>query len=177
MEQSAVNNQPVKKAGRINWVVVSVTAVVVAALIFGGGLVASNLLAQNRRGEGGFGGFRPEFQIQAATELPTETATLTGVVTNRTGNMVSVGQRPNAGSTALIEVTVDASTTVYHDTTQRNFNPQQPPSGPIQQTVEPGKVDGISTNSRVTIWGVQNGNQLTAKVLVYTDPLAFRPPQ
>ena len=102
MEQSAANNQPVKKAGRINWVVVSVTAVVVAALIFGGGLVASNLLAQNRRGEGGFGGFRPEFQIQAATELPTETATLTGVVTNRTGNTLSVGQRPNAGSTALI---------------------------------------------------------------------------
>ncbi len=184
MEQSAANNQPVNKAGRINWTVVSVTAVVVAAVIFGGGLFASNLLAQNRRGEGGFGGFRPDFQIQAAKELPTEAATLTGVVTSREGNILSVGQRGNfrpgggnGGSTTLVDVIIDANTTLYHDTTQMNFNPQQPPSGAIQQTIEAGNVDGISTNSRVTIWGTQNGNQLTAKVLVYTDPLAFRPPQ
>ena len=183
-QPTAVSNQPVKEAGRINWVVVSVTAIIVAAVIFGGGLFVSNLLAQNRRGEGGFGGFRPEFQIQAAKELPTEAAALTGVVTSREGNTLSVGQRGNFrpggnndGSTTLVDVLIDANTTLYHDTTQMNFNPQQPPSGTLQQTVEPGNVDGISTNSRVTIWGTQTGNQLTAKVLVYTDPLAFRPPQ
>jgi hypothetical protein len=184
MEQPAASSQPVKKAGRINWIVVGGVAVVVAALIFVGGTLAANRFATPERGEGGFGGFRPDFQIQAAKELPTEAATLNGVVTSRNGNTLSVGQRSgfrqsggNSANTTLVDVIIDANTTLYHDTTQMNFNRQQPPSGPIQQTVEPGNVDGISTNSRVTIWGTQSGNQLTAKVLVYTDPLAFRAPQ
>jgi len=183
MEQPAVSSEPVKKTGRINWVVVSIVAVVVAALVFAGGTLAANRLATPERG--GFGNFRPDFQIQAAKELPTEAATLNGVVTSRNGNTLSVGQRGGfrpgggngGGNTTLVDVIVDANTTLYHDTTQMNFNGQQPPSGPIQQTVEPGNVEGISTNSRVTIWGTQSGNQLTAKMLVYTDPLAFRPPQ
>ncbi len=190
MEQKTADSQPAKKPGRINWVVVSGVAVVVAALVFVGGTLAANRLATPERGEGGFGGFRPDFQIQAAKELPTEAATLNGVVTSRNGNTLSVGQRGgfrpgggggngggNGANTTLIDVVIDSNTTLYHDTTQLNFNGQQPPSGSIQQTVEPGNVDGISTNSRVTIWGTQTGNQLTAKVLVYTDPLAFRPPQ
>jgi hypothetical protein len=111
------------------------------------------------------------------------------VVTNRNGNTLSVGQRGGfrpgsgnsgggntGGNTTLVDVIIDANTTLYHDTTQMNFNPQQPPGGPIQQTVEPGNAEAISTNSQVTIWGTQTGNQLTAKVLVYTDPLAFRQP-
>ncbi len=176
-----------KKKGRINWVVVSLVAVVVAALVFAGGTFATGLLARPERGgEGGFfNGQRPEFQIQAAKELPTDTATLRGVVTNRNGNTLSVGQRGgfqpgssnSGGNTTLVDVIIDSNTTVYHDTTQMNFNGQQPPSGPIQQTVEPGRVDAISTNSRVTVWGTQTGNQLTATVLVYTEPQGFRPPQ
>jgi hypothetical protein len=196
MEQTTTDNQPAKKPRRINWMTVGIVAVVVAALIFAGGALATNSLAQPRRGgEGGaFGGFRPDFQIQAAKELPTEAATLNGVVTNRNGNTLSVGQRGGfrpgsgnsgggnaggnaGGNTTLVDVIIDANTTLYHDTTQMNFNPQQPPGGPIQQTVEPGNADAISTNSQVTIWGTQTGNQLTAKVLVYTDPLAFRQPQ
>ena len=191
MEQKTSDAQPAKQPNRTNWKVVSIVAAVVAALVFAGGALATNILARpDRGGEGGaFGGQRPNFQMQAAKELPTEAATLNGVVTNRNGNTLSVGQRPGfggggnggtgggTGTTTLVDVVIDANTTLYHDTTQRNFNGQQPPSGPIQQTVEPGNVDGISTNSRVTIWGTQTGNQLTAKVLVYTDPLAFRQPQ
>ncbi len=185
MEQKTADCQPAKKPGRINWLVVGGVAVVVAALIFVGGTLAANRFATPERGEGGaFGGFRGDFQIQAAKELPTEAATLNGVVTSRNGNTLAVGQRGgfrqgggNGANTTLVDVSIDSNTTLYHDTTQMNFNPQQPPSGAIQQTVEPGNVEAISTNSRVTIWGTQSGNQLTATVLVYTDPLAFRPPQ
>jgi hypothetical protein len=190
MEQKTSNSQPIKKSGRINWVVVSIVAVVVAALVFAGGTFAAGLLAAPRRGgDGGFGGQRPNFQIQAAKELPADAPTLRGVVTRRTGNTLSVGQRngfgPGGGnggggdnvSTILVDVVIDANTSLYHDTTQINFNGQRPPDGTIQQTIEPGAVDVISTNSRVTIWGTQTGNQLAAKVLVYTDPQAFRPPQ
>ncbi|HZY40913.1 MAG TPA: hypothetical protein VFF59_02835 [Anaerolineae bacterium] len=188
MEQKTSDSQPAKKPGHINWVVVGIVAAVVAALIFAGGtFAAGRLAAPGRGGEGGFGGQRANFQIQAAKELPTDTPTLSGVVTQRTGNSLSVGQRnggfaPGGGNgtnetTTLVDVVITADTTIYHDTTQLNFNGQQPPGGAVQQTVEPGKVDSISTNSRVTVWGTQNSTQLTAKVLVYTDPLAFRAPQ
>ncbi len=187
MEQKTSDAQPAKKPGGIRWPVVSIVAAVVAVLVFAGGALAANFLAAPPRGgEGGFfNGQRPNFQIQAAKELPAEAATLQGVVTNRTGNSLSVGQRNGgfapggntSGNTNLVDVIVDSNTTLYHDTTQMNFSREQPPSGPIQQTVEPGKVDAIGTNSRVTVWGTQTGNQLTAKVLVYTDPQGFRPPQ
>ncbi|MFN8595391.1 MAG: hypothetical protein U0559_04300 [Anaerolineae bacterium] len=186
MEQKTADNQPAPKAKRTNWKVVSVVAVVVGALVFGGGLVTSNILAQSRRGPGGF---RPEFQIQAAKELPTEVATLRGILVQKNGNTLSVGQRNGGGfgggnggggnnaNTNLIDVVIDANTTLYHDTTQFNFNGQQPPSGTIQQTVEPGTIDAISTNSRITVWGTQSGNQIAAKVVVYSDPQTFRQPQ
>jgi hypothetical protein len=183
--ESQIPAAPAKKTGRINWVVVGVTAAVVAALMFAGGVLATNVLARPGRGGGGgfFNGQRPNFQIQAAKELPTEPATLNGVVTGRNGNTLSVEQRGgfraggNNANTNLVDVVIDANTTLYHDTTQLNFNSQQPPSGTIQQTVEPGSADAISTNSRVTVWGTQSGNQLTATVLVYTDPQSFQPPQ
>jgi len=186
MHEQTSNGQAAKKPGRINWVVVGIVAVAVAALVFGGGLVTSNILAQSRRGPGGF---RPEFQIQAAPELPTEAATLRGVLVQRNGNTLSVGQRNGGGfgggngggsgnsNTNLVDVVIDANTTLYHDTTQFNFNGQQPPSGTIQQTVEPGKVDSINTNSRITVWGTQSGTQIAAKVVVYSDPQTFRQPQ
>ena len=187
MEQKTADSQPAKSPGRIKWVVVGIVAAVVAAIIFAGGtFVTGQLAAARRGGEGGaFGGQRANFQTQAAKELPTDAATLSGVVTQRTGNSLSVGQRNGGGfapgggnaSTTLVDVVIDANTTLYHDTTPLNFNGQQPPSSPVQQTVEPGTVDAIDTNSRVTVWGAQTGTQLTAKVLVYTDPLAFRQPQ
>ena len=180
MEQKAADSQPIKHPRRINWVVVGIVAAVVAALIFAAGTFAAGRLAPTRRGgEGGFGGQRPNFQTQAAKELPIDTPALNGVVTQRTGNGLSVGQRNGGGtgSPTPVEVVIDMNTTLYHDTTPMNFNGQQPPSGAVQQTVEPGTVDAISPNSRVTVWGAQTGAQLTAKVLVYSDPSAFRAPQ
>jgi hypothetical protein len=131
------------------------------------------------RGEGSFGQ-RPNFQIEAAKELPTTTPTVRGVLTKRADNVLTVGVRngfPGSGDNGaaqIMDVVVSGDTTIYHDITQMDFN-GQPPSGPIQQKVEPGSLDGINTNSRVTVWGDQNGNQITAKVLVYSDPQSFRP--
>ena len=172
MEQKTADSQPVKNPGRTRWVV-GIVAAVVAVLIFAAGtFVAGRLTAPGRGGAGGLGGQRPNFQTQAAKELPTDTPALSGVVSQRTGNSLSVGQRNGGGngSPTPVEVVIDANTTLYHDTTQVNFNAQQPPSGAVQQTVEPGTVDAINTNSRVTVWGAQTGAQLTAKVLVYTEP-------
>ena len=56
-----------------------------------------------------------------------------------------------------------------HDVTFASLN-GQPPSGTVQQKVEASNLDGISENSRVTVWGEQNANQITAKVVVYSPP-------
>lgn len=172
-----------KKTSRTGWWVTGVVAAVVAALVFAGGAVAvGRLSAPSREGEGGgVFGQRPNFQIEAAKELPTTTPNVRGVLTKRADNTLTIGVR-NGGSGAetgnaqIVDVVVTGDTTIYHDVTQTDFN-GQPPSGAIQQKVEPGSLDTINTNSRVTVWGEQNGNQITAKVLVYTDPMTFQRPQ
>ena len=179
--EPATTSAPAKKR-RSGWLIVGGVAALVAVLVFAGGVLAVGRLSApsgEGNGERAFGG-RPEFQIQPAKELPASEANVSGIVTAREGNTLSVGQRGgfggNSGSnTNLTTVMVASDTTIYHDTTQMGFN-GQPPNGPVQQTVEPGTLDGISTNSRVTVWGEQNGNQLTAKVLVYSDPINFRQP-
>jgi len=175
---------PSKKTSRGGWWVTVVVAAVAAALVFAGGVVvAGRLSAPSRGGEGGGSfGQRPNFQIEAAKELPATTPNVRGVLTKRADNALTVGVRngfPGGGDTGaaqIVDVVVTGDTTIYHDITQMNFD-GQPPSGSVQQKVEPGSLDNINTNSRVTVWGEQNGNQFTAKVLVYTDPMTFQRPQ
>jgi hypothetical protein len=181
METKTTEVKP-NKTSRGGWWVTIVVAGVVAALVFGGGVVAAGRLSapsREGRGEGPFGQ-RPNFQIEAAKELPTTTPTLRGLVTKRADNTLTIGQR-NGGpgsnaqrNTQLLDVLIAGDTVFYHDVTPLNLN-GQPPRGPIQQKVEPGSLNGINTNSRVTVWGDQTGNQITADVLVYSDPQSFQP--
>ena len=140
----------------------------------------------------GGGGQRPNFQMQPAPELPTTQPLARGVVVKRDGNTLTVmeinrnfgfGQngtprptpngtprpRPTPGGGTQIQVVVSSDAQIYQDVTFASLNGQRP-SGTIQQKVQTGSLDGISDNSRVTIWGDQNGDQITAKVVVYTLP-------
>jgi hypothetical protein len=182
-DKTAVTQSAPANNRRRSLLIVGGVAAVVALIVFAGGAFAvGRLSAPDRGGEGRFFGQRPNFQIEPAKELPTTTPNVRGLVTKRADNTLSVGQRsggPGAGengNTTLVDVVVTGDTTIYHEITQTNFN-GQPPSGAMQQKVEPGALDSINTNSRVTVWGDQNGNQITAKVLVYTDPIAFQQPQ
>lgn len=172
---------PAKRSRKDWWVVGIVAAVTVALVLVGGVVVAGRLSAPSQEGRGeGFLGQRPNFQIAAAKELPTATPAVRGVVSQRVDHTLTVQQR-NSGpgsnpNTQLADVIIGSDTSLYHDVTQVDFN-GQPPSGAIQQKVEPGSLDAINPNSRVTVWGEQSGNQITAKVLVYSDLPAFRPQQ
>jgi len=169
---------------RRNLWLVGVIAVSVALIVFAAGaFAAGRLSAPSREGEDeGFFGQRPDFQIESAQELPTTEPTVRGIVTQRAGNTLTVGQRNGFfgpgqdGNTTPVDVVVTSDTRLYHDITQAGFN-GEPPSGPVQQKVEPGALDDINANSRVTVWGDSAGDQITAKVLVYSDPFAFQPPQ
>jgi hypothetical protein len=181
METKTTDVQP-KKTSRGGWWVTIVVAVVVAALVFAGGVVAAGRLsAPSGEGErGGSFGQRLNFQIEAAKGLPTTTPNVNGVLTQRTGNTLTVGVRNGGpggdnGAAQIADVVVTGDTAIYHDVTQMGPN-GQPPSGTVQQKVERGSLDSINTNSRVTVWGEPNGNQIAAKVLVYSDPMTFRRP-
>ncbi len=146
--------------------------------------------AQGGGQQGQFGGPNGgrNFQMTPAKELPTTPADLNGVITAVYGESVMVGQRfgrgfrpgatpdpAQAASTPApdVEVIVTADTVIYQDTTPRpNFqNGQATPSGPVtlQQEVTLSSLSALAANSRVTVWGVRTGNQITAKVIVYTQ--------
>jgi hypothetical protein len=134
-------------------------------------------------GPGGFG----NFQMTPAKELPTTPADLNGFVVRVDGQSIFVGQRfgrgfkpgttpdptqPTATPAPDVEVIVTSDTVIYQDTTPRpDFQNGQPPSGPvtIQQQVTLSSLSALPANSRVTVWGDRSGNQLTAKVIVFTQ--------
>jgi len=184
---STTPDAPAKKSRKGWWLVIGTAAVVALAVLIGGALV-SGVLATSGRG-GLFNrpeGERPNFQIVPAAELPTTAPNVRGVVTQRADKTISVverggfgangGANQSQGNTApQVEVVVTNDTVFYHDITRANLN-EGAPGGTIQQTLETGALDGINANSRITVWGDQSGQQLTAKVLVYSDPIASRQP-
>ncbi len=155
------------------------------------------------QGQGqGFGnGQRPNFQMQAAPELPTDQPVARGIALSVNGATLTVQEgggfgggnfgggngtprapqngtpRPRPTQGPITDIQVDASgATVYQDVTFASLN-GQPPSGTIQQKVEASSLDKIPANARVTIWGTLNGSQATAKVIVFTQPRATATPQ
>ena len=145
------------------------------------------------QGYGGGNGQRPNFQMQPAPELPTTQPAVRGFVVSHSGDSLVVqignpnfqgggqgnGQRPNANGTPRprptvvgqgtdVTVTVTSDTVVYQDVTFANMNGQRP-SGSVQQKVEKSSLDALGSNERVTVWGDLNSDQITAKVIVYTQ--------
>jgi len=100
--------------------------------------------------------------IQPAKELPRTPEDVRGVFDHRKDNSLFVGtgvvlrtvqqdQNGNVTSSStqdgpVVEVVVTPQTIVYSDVTNRQFN-GQPPSGKIQQVVEPGSLDEIGKDS------------------------------
>jgi len=183
-EPTAAPGTPAKKSRKAWWLVVGVAAVVAVVVLVGGALVSGVLAASGR---GGLfdrpEGERPNFQIVPAAELPASAPNVRGVVTQRADKTIAVVERggfgPNGGASQSqgtaapqVEVVVTKDTVFYHDITRANLN-EGAPSGTIQQKLEAGSLDGITANSQVTVWGDQSGQQLAARVLVYSDPIAF----
>jgi len=175
------------------WVVVMI---VMAALLLAACQPAQQPAASQTGSQGvGAGGQRPNFQMEPTKELPTTQPIVRGVVVKLDGNTLTVQEgnggfgfgggangtprprptpdgtprpRPTLGGGTDVQVDVSGAT-VYQDVTFANLN-GQPPSGTIQQVVQASSLTSLASNDRVTIWGDQNGNQITAKVVVYSQP-------
>jgi len=167
---------------------------------------AATQAAADSQGQGAGGGGQ-RFQMSPAPELPTTQPAVRGMFVSLNGSTLIVMEgggfggnfggangtpragngtprptpngtpraRPTPGGGTQIQVDV-SSAQVYQDVTMASFNGQRP-SGTIQQKVEASSLDKIPANSFVTIWGDQNGNQIMAKVIVYTQARSSQLPQ
>jgi hypothetical protein len=122
---------------------------------------------------------------QPAKELPQTPADVRGVFDHRKDNSLFVGtgviisdvQKDQSGNVTssstyngpIVEVVVTPQTMFYRDVTNRQFK-GQPPSGKIQQVVEPGSLDEVGKDSLVHAWGKKTGDRIIADVIVYSLP-------
>jgi hypothetical protein len=130
-------------------------------------------------------GQRVPVDIQPAKELPQTPADVRSVFDHRKDNSLFVGtgviirtaQKDQSGNVTssstydgpTVEVVITPQTIVYRDVTDRQFN-GQPPSGKIQQVVEPGTLDEVGKDSLIHAWGKKTGDRIIADVLVYSLP-------
>jgi len=74
-----------------------------------------------------------------------------------------------------VEVVINNDTMIYLETTQ-------PPSAPLtsgetlvmQQTVEEGSLDDLTSQSSVTVWGRRSGDRIIAEVVFISNPIMFK---
>jgi hypothetical protein len=81
------------------------------------------------------------------------------------------------GDGPKVEVVVTNETTIYRDATDLG---EPPTSGnetiTVQQVVEPGTLDDLTTQSMVQVWGRKNGDRIIADMIVYSNPVIFKRP-
>ena len=139
-------------------------------------------------------------QITPASELPTTEPEVRGLFVERQDNSITLssvsmdagqggvvvqaggGKEPAVSSGPSsdgpkVEVVITGDTLIYLETTQ-------PPSAPptsgenlvLQQTVEAGSLDDLTSQSFVTVWGRKSGDRIIAEVLFISNPVMFKRP-
>lgn len=169
--------------------------VVVAAAAFLGGR-----LLNFKAGPMGFlpgsngGPVQVSIQRTPAPELPEARADLTGLFLSRKDNTIMVQSmnsmaikvvKNDSGDTNVspadgnegpkVEIVITGQTKIWHDTTQLD----SPPSSgefSVQQTVEEGSIDDLTSQTMIMVWGRKNGDRIIADVIAYSNPVMFRRP-
>jgi hypothetical protein len=88
------------------------------------------------------------------------------------GPVTSGGPGDNDGP--KVEVVITNETILYRDATE-----VVPPSAlnettTIQQVVEEGTLDDLTSDSMVMVWGRKNGDRIIAEMIVYSQPVIFK---
>ena len=100
-----------------------------------------------------------------------------GLVVQSGGEGEVVAGSPLDNSGPKVEVVVNNETKIYIETTQ-------PPSAPptsgetqvLQQTVDEGSLDDLTTQSFVSVWGRQSGDRIIAEVVFISNPIMIKRP-
>jgi hypothetical protein len=102
----------------------------------------------------------------------------TGVVVSSssassTNGVVTSGSSNNNGP--KVEVVVTNDTKIYKDVTSMTLNPGDGPTK-IQQVMEPGSLDDITSQTMITVWGRKVGDRVIADIIAFTNPITFTTP-
>ena len=97
------------------------------------------------------------------------------VVSGGEGEAVAGSPLDNGGP--KVEVVVNNETKIYIETTQPLSVP--PTSGEtqvLQQTVDEGSLDDLTSQSFVSVWGRKSGDRIIAETLFISNPVMFKRP-
>ena len=91
---------------------------------------------------------------------------------NSSGPIASGG--PGASNGPKVEVVITNETIIYRDATE-----MPPPSDVnetqvIQQVVEEGTLDDLTSDSMIMVWGRKNGDRIIADMIMYSQPVIFK---
>ena len=182
-----------------NTIQIAAGVIVLVAVLAGAAFVGAQLLGQGQPGlssgpevfTGPGGGSASRISgsddRQPAKELPQTPADARGVFDHRQDNIIFVGtgkatftaQKDQSGQVHIssshdgptVQVVVTPQTIVYKDVTLQQYIGKPPPNGKVQQVVEPGNLDDLSTASTITAWGKKTGDRIVADVLLYLVPV------
>jgi hypothetical protein len=131
----------------------------------------------------GIGGNADVITVIPAEELPTTLPEVVGEFVERKDNTIIVQPVPlkvrgggiaarspaDMNSVPRIEVVITSETTIYQDTASELNGPPLSEGQSLQQTVEESTLDGLNSESTITVWGRKSGDRIIAEVLMYSN--------
>ncbi len=170
--------------------IVVTSSVALLALLVGAVFVGGRLLRDQEQSDDGEGIVMVDadgmtmsnaqlFEIEPPDELPAALPDVAGPFVRRednslfvrTGNVMNFSSENSPQSYTnpdgpVIEVIITRDTLIYRDDTLQQSE-GGPPSGPMQQKLNPGSLDEIGANSTVSVWGDKRGDRVIAEILVF----------
>jgi hypothetical protein len=90
---------------------------------------------------------------------------------NSSGPVTSGG--PGDSNGPKVEVVITNKTIIYRDATEMPAPSGVNESMVVQQVVEEGSLDDLTSNSMVMVWGRKNGDRIIADMIMYSQPVIF----
>jgi hypothetical protein len=185
---------------KVYYIMGAVLIVVAVAAFVGGQLLNGGVgpLGLFPRMGGGPGSFAIEINMTPAPELPKTEPETRGVFVERKDNTIviqegsmemgkggvvlSQGSGPDSGQESAggpdsdgpkVEVVITNETIIYRDATDIPEPSGGNETRTVQQVVEEGTLDDLTSDSMVMVWGRKNGDRIIADVMVYSQPVIF----
>ena len=98
------------------------------------------------------------------------------VVQSSGGDGESFAGSPVDSNGPKVEVVVSNDTTIYIETTDMGGPPASGENVVLQQTVEEGSLDDLTSQSFVTVWGRKSGDRIIAEIVFISNPIMIKRP-
>ena len=99
-----------------------------------------------------------------------------GYVLQTGGEGEAVSGSPLDNSGPKVEVVVINETKIYIETTQPPSAPTSGETQVLQQTVEEGSLEDLTSQSFVSVWGRKSGYRIIAEVVFISNPIMIKRP-